>query len=126
MLPARLMLVIASVLLTSFARSAVFDAAVPIWTTAEKGEINSPVAFTSHFEWDGGAPIRLRLAGCSIFKVFVNGEFAAYGPARGPHGWFRMDERDLSRVAHKGENTLCIVGVAYNTTTYYIVEHARI
>ena len=65
------MLVMASVLLTSFARSAVFDAAVPIWTTAEKGEINSSVAFTSHFEWDGGAPIRLRLAGCSIFKVFV-------------------------------------------------------
>ena len=124
MLPVRLMLVMASVLLTSFARSAVFDAAVPIWTTAEKGEINSSVAFTSHFEWDGGAPIRLRLAGCSIFKVFVNGEFAAYGPARSPHGWFRMDEWDLSRVAHKGENTLCIVGVAYNTTTYYIVEHA--
>lgn len=60
MLPVRLMLVMASVLLTSFARSAVFDAAVPIWTTAEKGEINSSVAFTSHFEWDGGAPIRLR------------------------------------------------------------------
>jgi len=117
------MLVMASVLLTSFARSAVFDAAVPIWTTAEKGEINSSVAFTSHFEWDGGAPIRLRLAGCSIFKVFVNGEFAAYGPARGPHGWFRMDEWDISRLARKGDNRLNIVGVAYNTTTYYIVEH---
>ena len=68
-------------------------------------------------------PLKLRLAGCSIFKVFVNGEFAAYGPARGPHGWFRMDEWDLSRVARKGGNRLSIVGVAYNTTTYYIVEH---
>ncbi len=100
-----------------------FDVAQPIWTTAEKGEINSSVAFTTHFEWDGKAALKLRLAGCSIFKVFVNGEFAAYGPARGPHGWFRMDEWDLSRVAHKGDNHLKIVGVAYNTTTYYIIEH---
>ena len=101
-----------------------FDAAEPIWIMAEKGEINSSVAFTTHFDWDGKSPIKLRLAGCSIFKVFVNGEFAAYGPARGPHGWFRMDEWDLSRVALKGCNRLNIVGVAYNTTTYYIVEHA--
>ena len=100
-----------------------FDVAEPIWTTAEKGEINSTIAFTTHFEWDGKASLQLRLAGCSIFKVFVNGEFAAYGPARGPHGWFRMDEWDLSRVARKGDNRLNIVGVAYNTTTYYIVEH---
>ena len=100
-----------------------FDVAEPIWTTAEKGEINSTIAFTTHFDWDGKSPLKLRLAGCSIFKVFVNGEFAAYGPARGPHGWFRMDEWDLSHVARKGDNRLSIVGVAYNTTTYYIVEH---
>ena len=123
MLLARLILVMVSVLLASFAHSAVFDAAQPIWTTAEKDEVNSSVAFTTHFEWDGKSPLLLRLAGCSIFKVFVNGEFAAYGPARGPHGWFRMDEWDLSRAARKGDNRLGIVGVAYNTTTYYIVEH---
>ena len=26
-----------------------FDVAEPIWTTAEKGEINSTIAFTTHF-----------------------------------------------------------------------------
>ena len=35
-----------------------------------------------------------------------------------------MDEWDLSRVAKKGRNRLTIEGVAYNTTTYYIIEHA--
>ncbi|MCR5750391.1 MAG: hypothetical protein K6G91_00370, partial [Kiritimatiellae bacterium] len=112
-----------SVLLACSVGAVQFDAAEPIWTTAEKDEINSTIAFTTHFDWDGKAPLKLRLAGCSVFKVFVNGEFAAYGPARGPHGWFRMDEWDLSRVARKGGNRLSIVGVAYNTTTYYIVEH---
>ncbi|MCR5751787.1 MAG: hypothetical protein K6G91_07485 [Kiritimatiellae bacterium] len=112
-----------SVLLACSVGAVQFDAAEPIWTTAEKDEINSSVAFTTHFDWDGKAPLKLRLAGCSVFKVFVNGEFAAYGPARGPHGWFRMDEWDLSRVARKGGNRLSIVGVAYNTTTYYLISH---
>ena len=119
----KMILLHVSVLLACSVGAVQFDAAEPIWTTAEKDEINSSVAFTTHFEWDSKAPLKLRLAGCSVFKVFVNGEFAAYGPARGPHGWFRMDEWDLSRVARKGDNRLSIVGVAYNTTTYYIVEH---
>ena len=101
-----------------------FDKAEPVWPAAATDEINSSVAFVSGFDWDGVQPLKLRLSGCSIFKAFVNGEFAAYGPARGPHGWFRMDEWDLSRVAKKGRNRLTIEGVAYNTTTYYIVEHA--
>ena len=100
------------------------EAAEPIWTAAEKGEINSSVAFISDFDWDGVQPLKLRLAGCSVFKVFVNGEFAAYGPARGPHGWFRMDEWGIAKFAKKGRNLLAIEGVAYNTTTYYIINHA--
>ena len=102
----------------------VVEAAEPIWVAAEKGEINSSYVFTTSFDWNGQSPLRLRLAGCSIFKVFVNGDFAAYGPARGPHGWFRMDEWDIARFAKKGRNRLAIEGIAYNTTTYYIINHA--
>ncbi|MBQ3288120.1 MAG: hypothetical protein IJH50_01755 [Kiritimatiellae bacterium] len=116
-------MLLAGVLFAFCAGAVQFDAAEPVWTTAERDEINSSVAFTACFDWDGKSPLRLRLAGCSIFKVFVNGEFAAYGPARGPQGWFRMDEWDISRVARKGRNQLNIVGVAYNTTTYYIIGH---
>ena len=118
-----LVMALAGVLLVRSLSAVQFDAAEPIWTMADREEINSSVVFTTFFKWDGKSPIELRLAGCSIFKVFVNGEFVAYGPARGPHGWFRMDEWDLSRVARRGNNRLNIVGVAYNTTTYYIVDH---
>ena len=117
------LILFAGVLFAFCADAVQFDAAEPIWTTAERDEINSSVAFTAYFDWDGKSALRLRLAGCSIFKVFVNGEFAAYGPARGPQGWFRMDEWDISRVARKGCNLLNIVGVAYNTTTYYLIGH---
>ena len=117
------LMLLAGVLFASCAGAVQFDAAEPVWTTAERDEINSSVAFASFFDWDGKSPLQLRLTGCSIFKVFVNGKFAAYGPARGPHGWFRMDEWDISRVARKGRNRLTIVGVAYNTTTYYLIGH---
>ena len=46
-----------------------FDEAVPVWTKAEKGEVNSSFSFTTRFEWDGKSPLRLRLAGSSVFKV---------------------------------------------------------
>ena len=64
------------VLLALCAGAVQFDAAEPVWPVAERDEINSSVAFTSFFDWDGKSPLRLRLAGNSIFKVFVNGEFA--------------------------------------------------
>ncbi len=122
---ARLKICIGSlaVLFSCSAFAAAFDSAKPIWTIESRKEINSSVAFSTEFEWDGASSLKLRLAGCSIFKVFVNGGFAAYGPARGGHGYFRMDEWNIARVARKGKNKLEIVGAAYNTTTYYIVDH---
>ena len=39
-----------------------FEKAEPIWTAAEKGEVNSSVAFVSGFDWDGALPLKLRLS----------------------------------------------------------------
>ena len=113
-------LLLAGVLIFCSTGAAEFDEAVPIWTVEDQREINSSVEFSSEFDWDGFSPLSLCLTGCLIFKVFVNGSFAAYGPARGPHGYFRMDEWDIARNARKGRNRLDIVGVAYNTTTYLL------
>ena len=52
----KLMVVLGSALLACFVRAVQFDAAEPIWTTAERGEINSTIAFATRFEWDGKAP----------------------------------------------------------------------
>ena len=105
------------------AHSEKFAAGTPIWTTAEQGEINSSIVFSTDFEWDGEGELKLRLTGCSLFKVFVNEKFAAYGPARGGHGYFRVDQWNIKPFARKGRNRLNIVGVAYNTTTFYIIDH---
>ena len=49
----KMILLHVSVLLACSVGAVQFDAAEPIWTTAEKDEINSSVAFTTHFDWDG-------------------------------------------------------------------------
>ena len=111
-----------SVALTTLAADR-FEQAKPIWVAAETGEPNSSYFFMTGFDWDGQSSLMFRFSGCSVFKVFVNGEFAAYGPARGPHGWFRIDEWDIAKFARKGWNNLVIEGVAYNVDNYYIINH---
>ena len=108
--------------LTAFAVDR-FEQATPIWVATDTGEPNSSYLFTTRFDWDGQSSLKLRFSGCSVFKVFVNGAFAAYGPARGPHGWFRIDEWDLAKFARKGWNDLAIEGVGYNVDNYYIINH---
>ena len=100
-----------------------FEQAGPIWVAEEDGEPNSSYVFMTGFEWNGRGPLKLRFSGCSVFRVSVNGAFAAYGPARGPHGWFRIDEWDIAKFARKGWNQLVIEGVGYNVDNYYIVNH---
>ena len=58
----KMILLHVSVLLACSVGAVQFDAAEPIWTTAEKDEINSSVAFTTHFDWDGKAPLKCGIA----------------------------------------------------------------
>ncbi len=99
-----------------------FTKARPVWPEGRETEMNCHVGFRGEFDWQGG-DLKLKLAGCSLFRVFVNGRFVAYGPARGPKGWFRVDEWNLGGAAKKGRNVLQIEGVAYNVGTYYVINH---
>lgn len=114
--------VLCVVLLTGEVNAVQFDAAEPIWA-AESEAMNSSVDFSTDFEWSGSGRVMLRIAGCSLYRALVNGQFAAYGPARGPHGWFRVDEWDVTQLVRRGRNSLTLRVVCYGTTTYYIVKH---
>ena len=100
-----------------------FLAAKPVWAAGKAEQFNSQIDFRGVFAWDGAGELKLKFSGCSIFRVKLNGRLVAYGPARGPHGWFRVDERDVKAAAVKGANVLSIEGCGYNIPTYYIVKH---
>ena len=97
-----------------------FDRAVPIWAKGRATEMNCNLGFFSEFEAAADKDAVLRLAGSGIARVWLNGEFAAYGPARGPKGFFRVDEWKLK--VRPGRNTVAVETAAYNVDSYYLMN----
>ena len=84
---------------------------------------NVTAQFTGSFSWNEGDPEPvLRSTGSSFYKVIVNDEFAFAGPARGPKGWFRVDEVPLKRWLKSGENKVVFTVVGYNEPSYYLLD----
>jgi alpha-L-rhamnosidase len=92
-----------------------------IWPAGMEKEKNCSVGFRSLFSAPAGAEAILRVAASSVYRVFLNGELIGYGPARGPHGYHRVDEWPL-RNLQNGQNILSIEVTVYNVNSYYMVD----
>lgn len=91
-----------------------FCKAVPVWLAGRENELHTRCAFFATFKKLEKA--LLRITACNAYKVYVNGEFVAAGPARAAHGYFRLDEIELN--ASLDRNAIFIEVTAYNTYTY--------
>lgn len=102
--------------------SAGFRSAQPVWPEGREREKNVFVGFRTVID----APIQgrttLRLTGSSLYRVTVNGEFLGHGPARGPHGYYRVDELDLTAALRPGRNVVAIEVAGYNANSYYLLD----
>ena len=96
-----------------------FLSAKPVWLEGREKELNLSVGFRVTF--DGGIPANavLRMTGSTVYRVFVNDGFAGYGPARGPHGYDRVDEWPLR---HPKIETVAIEVAGYNANSYYLLN----
>ncbi|HET7101014.1 MAG TPA: hypothetical protein VFJ52_07685, partial [Terriglobia bacterium] len=84
--------------------------------------MNLSVGFRALFEPPRGKPVFLRAAASTLYRFFVNGEFKGCGPARGPHGYYRVDEWDLTRDLSAGTNVVAIEVAGYNINSFYILN----
>ena len=94
----------------------VFQAAQPVWPEGMANETNVQVSFSA--ELKGVKDAVLRVTGADAYRIEVDGKFVGYGPARGPKGFFRIDEWKLP----KGQN-LDIVAEGNNCCTFYFAEN---
>ena len=99
-----------------------FSAARPIWPTDRETEKNLSVGFRATFNAAPGDAVQLRLTASTLYRVFVNGEFAGHGPARAGHGHFRVDEWDLSGNLVDGTNAVAIEVAGYNVNSFYLLD----
>jgi alpha-L-rhamnosidase len=99
-----------------------FQRARPLWPQGRETEKNFTVAFRARFDAPAGGPVLLRATGSTLYRVFLNGEFVGHGPARGPHGWFRVDEIDLTAKVKPGANLVAFEVAGYNVNSYYLLD----
>ena len=75
-----------------------------VWPAGLEKEMNTLIAFRTDFEAAAGDDVKLDLVAWYSYRVTLNGAFVAFGPARGPKGFFRPD--DLKLPAKDGKNDL--------------------
>jgi len=97
-----------------------FTSARPVWVTDRQTEKNLFVGFKAIFDQPRqGRPI-LRITASSLYRVRRNDQFAGHGPARGPHGYWRVDEWPLN--CRQGRNTLAVEVAGYNVNSFYLLD----
>lgn len=99
-----------------------FVSARPVWPQDRANEMNVSVGFQASFETEPGEAVVLRLTGSTLYRVFLNGEFLCHGPARACHGYFRIDEFDITSRLQSGRNAVAIEIAGYNVNSYYLLD----
>ena len=83
-------------------RYTAFEMAKPVWLKGLSGEKNITAGFYARV--DNVARATLKVATSGFFRVFVDGAFVHYGPARAAHGFFRVDE--VALTLGEGEHSI--------------------
>lgn len=99
-----------------------FRAAEPVWLAGMATNRNLTVGFRAAFDAGRAKRVRLTATGSTIYRVFLNGRFLGYGPARGPHGWYRVDDLDLAPRLQPGTNVVAFEVAGYNVNSYYLLD----
>ena len=99
-----------------------FRSAKPIWPRGRENEMNLFVGFRAVFEAPPGRHVQLRVAGSTLYRVYLNADFLASGPARGPHDHYRVDLWEIAPLLVPGNNSVCIEVAGYNINSYYILN----
>lgn len=94
-----------------------FRAATPVWEKGTARVMNRTVCFVATLPATD-KPVTLAAAASCAFVLTVNGAYVAHGPARCCHGYFRVDEYDLSKYMTKDVNTIALRVASYNVNAF--------
>jgi alpha-L-rhamnosidase len=99
-----------------------FATAKPIWPKGREAERNLSVGFRASFQAPAKGRVWLRATGSTLYRVWLNGEFLAHGPARAAHGFYRVDELDLTSRLKPGANFVAFEVAGYNVNSFYLLD----
>ena len=119
----KITIVAALLAIVSFADAA-WAAASPVWGAVAEKEMNAFYGFSAAFDVGKGEKPVLRLSAGAIARVWVNGRFAGYGPARAPEVYMRVDEWPISEFVRDGRNVVSIEVSNPAVNTFYLPEQS--
>jgi alpha-L-rhamnosidase len=102
--------------------SGLIKKATPVWAEGRETEMNLNLGFHGVFQAGENQEVKLRITASTLYRVFLNGEFVGYGPARAAHGYFRVDEYDLGSRVKPGGNVVAVEVAGYNVNSYYTID----
>ena len=103
----------------NFAEYNGFLEAVPVWQADKADEMNHTLLFRSVVKNKTGI---IKIACGCCYRLCVNGKFAASGPARAAHGFYRVDEICLDEYLTEEKNVITILTAGYNVNNFEYVE----
>lgn len=71
-----------------------FQKAIPVWLTGYGEQMNVTAGFRLNLS-KLGANAELSITGASFYKIYLDGKFVHFGPARAGHGCIRIDKLRL-------------------------------
>lgn len=95
-----------------------FKIASPVWAKNYQENLHITIGLTAKIKAQS-SPTFIRIATAGFYKLYVNGEFVNYGPIRAAHGYYRMDEIELTSHLTKPENFVAIETVSYCMESFY-------
>ncbi len=98
-----------------------FQTAKPVWPKGRDTEMNVITGFYTEIQFDQNSNPVITIAASTLYRIFVNGTFLGHGPARGPHGYFRVDEWTLTNLKN-GTNHIAVEVAGYNSNSYYVLD----
>lgn len=93
-----------------------FIEAKAVWGNDLANEWNQFLGFRSDFYLSEKKEIEIKIAARSFYRLFINGEFIAHGPARSGHGYCRVDSH---KMVLQGDIKLAIEVTAYDKPDKY-------
>ncbi len=95
-----------------------FSLAKPIWSKEHLNEMNINLYFSLDFKKEECK--KMVITANNFYRIYLNGKFIAYGPARAAHGYQRVDSYELSNLAD--ENRLVVEVSGSNCVTFYALN----
>jgi len=100
-----------------------FQSARPVWLAGRQTEMNLLAGFRAIIRRPAGrGPVVIRVAASTRYRAFVNGRLVGHGPARGPHGFYRIDQWEVTTRLSPGHNVVAIEVAGYNVNSYDLLD----